>query len=198
MLSVGDVRVLLVSVCVPVSVVTVLSIAKVTALPEPLVSTPVPPVNVRVSESRSMLNAPPESAWKSKSCAVTCESTYALIDCCVASLVALLEDISSSSLIPVTVAPSPAMLTLVLATMVVPVIAAAVDAPTVVPSIAPPFRSTVGIVTVPVNVGLAMSALVADAVAILSNSVSISVPLTILLALPEGKLSLAAKFVVFV
>ena len=56
-----------------------LSIAKVTALPEPLVSTPVPPVNVRVSLSRSILSAPPESAWKSRSCAVTCASTYVLI-----------------------------------------------------------------------------------------------------------------------
>ena len=36
-------------------------------------------------------------------------STYALIDCCVASFVALLDDILSSSLIPVTVAPSPAI-----------------------------------------------------------------------------------------
>ena len=71
----GDVSVLLVSVCVPVSVATVESIAKVTALPEPDVSIPVPPVKVMVSLSRSMLNAPPESAWKSKSCAVSCEST---------------------------------------------------------------------------------------------------------------------------
>ena len=54
--------VLLVSVCVPVSVATVESIAKVTALLAPLVSIPVPPVNVRVSESKSILNAPPVSA----------------------------------------------------------------------------------------------------------------------------------------
>ena len=54
--------VLLVSVCVPVSVATVESIAKVTALPLPLVSIPVPPVNVRDSESKSILNAPPVSA----------------------------------------------------------------------------------------------------------------------------------------
>jgi hypothetical protein len=43
-----------------------------------------------------------------------------------------------------------------------------------------------------------MFALVADAVAMLLNSVSISAPLTILLALPEGKESFAAKLVVFV
>ena len=71
----GDVRVLLVSVCEPVRVATVESMLKVTSLPEPAVSTPVPPVSNKVSESRSMLNAPPVSAWKSRSCAVTCEST---------------------------------------------------------------------------------------------------------------------------
>ena len=111
---------------------------------------------------------------------------------------ALLEDISSSSLMPVTVAPSPAMLMLVFATIVVPTMLEALAAPIVVPSIAPPLISAVGIVTVPVNVGPAVSALVATAVAMLLNSVSISVPLTILLALPEGKESLVAKFVVFV
>jgi len=67
--------VLFVSVCVPDKVATVESIAKVTALPKPLVSIPVPPVKVSVSLSRSIDNAPPVSAWKSKSCAVTCEST---------------------------------------------------------------------------------------------------------------------------
>ena len=45
------------------------------------------------------------------------ESTYALIDCWVANFVALFEDMSSSSLIPVTVAPSPAMLIEVAATL---------------------------------------------------------------------------------
>jgi len=54
--------VLLVRVCVPVKVATVLSMANVTALPEPEVSIPVPPVNVKVSLSKSILNAPPESA----------------------------------------------------------------------------------------------------------------------------------------
>ena len=54
--------VLFVNDCEPVSVATVESIAKVTALPLPDVSIPVPPVNVKVSLSRSMLNAPPLSA----------------------------------------------------------------------------------------------------------------------------------------
>ena len=43
-------------------------------------------------------------------------STYALIDCCVANFVALFDAMLSSSLIPVTVAPSPAMLSEVAAT----------------------------------------------------------------------------------
>ena len=68
-------NVLLVNVCDPASVATVLSIANVTAFPDPVVSIPVPPVNVNVSLSRSMLNAPPESPWKSRSDAVTCAST---------------------------------------------------------------------------------------------------------------------------
>ena len=102
---VGDVKTLFVSVCDPVSVATVESIANVTALPDPDVSIPVPPVNVIVSLSRSIDNAPPESAWKSKSSAVSCVSTYALIDCCVAKRVALLLDMLSSSAMPVTVAP---------------------------------------------------------------------------------------------
>ena len=72
---VGVVKVLFVSVCVPDRVVMVESIAKVTALPLPLVSIPVPPVNVKVSLSKSILNAPPLSAWKSKSSAVNCVST---------------------------------------------------------------------------------------------------------------------------
>ena len=53
-------------------------------------------------------------------------------------------------------------------------------------------------VVVPVNVTSLMSALVADAVAMLLNSASISVPFTIFPALPEGNESLAAKLVVFV
>lgn len=45
------------------------------------------------------------------------------------------------------------------------------------------------------NVGLLMSALEATAEAIAVNSVSISVPLIILPALPVGSVSLAVKFV---
>ena len=56
-----------------------------------------PPVNVMVSLSRSILSAPPVSAWKSRSCAVTCESTYAFTDCCVGTRVALLDAMLSSS-----------------------------------------------------------------------------------------------------
>ena len=58
----GVVSVLFVKVCDPVKVATVESIAKVTALPDPVVSIPVPPVKVSVSLSRSIDNAPPESA----------------------------------------------------------------------------------------------------------------------------------------
>ena len=96
--NVGLVSVLFVNVSVPVFVATVESIATVKVLPEPDVSIPVPPAIVIVSESKSMFNAPPESPWKSKSCAVTCESTYALIDCWVASEVLLSLAILSSSL----------------------------------------------------------------------------------------------------
>ena len=53
-------------------------------------------------------------------------------------------------------------------------------------------------VTVPVKVGPAKFALVAIAVAMLSNSVSNSVPLITFPASPEDKLSLASKSVVFV
>ena len=53
-------------------------------------------------------------------------------------------------------------------------------------------------VVVPVNVGPARLAFVATAVAMLSNSVLTSVPLTTLAALPDTRASLAAKFVVFV
>jgi hypothetical protein len=49
-----------------------------------------------------------------------------------------------------------------------------------------------------VKEGLTKSALVAIAVAMLLNSVSISVPLTIFKALPEDKLSLVAKLVLLV
>jgi hypothetical protein len=57
----------------------------------------------------------------------------------------------------------------------------------------------VGLVIVgEVRVALVLSALVATAVAILLNSVSISVPLTIFKALPVGRLSLLAKLVLLV
>lgn len=56
------------------------------------------------------------------------------------------------------------------------------------------FRSSV--VIVPVKVGEASSVLVAMAVAIASNSTSISVPRITLLALPDSKESLAVKLVV--
>ena len=53
-------------------------------------------------------------------------------------------------------------------------------------------------VVVPVSVAPAVLAFVATAVAILSNSVLTSVPLTSLATLPYTKESFAAKFVVFV
>ena len=72
--SFGDVSVLLVSVCVPVSVATVLSIAKVKLLPLKLEVKPVPPKSPRTSESKSIepLLEPSET---SKSSAVSCVST---------------------------------------------------------------------------------------------------------------------------
>ena len=58
--------------------------------------TPVPPNKDSVSESRSIdISVVP--SLTSKSCAVTCESTYALIDCCEATFVAELDDKLSSS-----------------------------------------------------------------------------------------------------
>jgi hypothetical protein len=53
-------------------------------------------------------------------------------------------------------------------------------------------------VAVPVNVGDAVLDLELTAVSIAVNSESISAPLTILEGLPDTKLSLAVKFVVFV
>ena len=78
-LRVGDVSVLLVNVWEPVSVVTVESIATVKVLAAPVVSIPVPPAISNVSLSKSILNAPPESPWKSKSWLVIWSSTYVLI-----------------------------------------------------------------------------------------------------------------------
>ena len=51
----GLVNVLFVNVCVPVKVDTVESIAKVIVPDELTESIPVPPVNVKISESRSIL-----------------------------------------------------------------------------------------------------------------------------------------------
>ena len=79
-LIVGLVKVLFVKVCDPVKVATVLSIATVIVLPEPVVSIPVPPATVRVSLSKSIAIVP-LSVVISKSSAVTCASTNALIDC---------------------------------------------------------------------------------------------------------------------
>ncbi len=59
-------------------------------------------------------------------------------------------------------------------------------------------EDAVGATGVPVKVGLLVSALEETAEAIAVNSVSISVPLTILPALPVGKVSLAVKLVAFV
>ena len=92
----GLVKVLLVKVCEPVKVATVESIASVTVVPVALESNPVPPAIVNVSESKST-SIVPESDVMSISCAVNCESTYALIDCWVASCVALSEAMLSSS-----------------------------------------------------------------------------------------------------
>ena len=60
------------------------------------------------------------------------------------------------------------------------------------PTLVVPVTFNVDIVTVPVNVGSAVSDFEFVAVAILLNSVSISVPLTILAGLPEASVSLAA------
>ena len=111
------------------------SAAIVTVVPVAEVSTPSPPVIVRVSESRSM-SIEPLSVAISKSSAVSCVSTYALIDCWVANLTAESDAMSSSSLIPVTVAPSPATLTLLNLPVEV------VVAPMGVPSIEPALMST--------------------------------------------------------
>ena len=103
---VGDVKTLFVSVCESVSVTTVpVSIAKVTVFELADVLIPFPPAKCKVSLSKSMFIAVESSVVKSKSCAVTVSSTYFLILCCVANNVALSELMSSSSAIPVTVAP---------------------------------------------------------------------------------------------
>ena len=70
----GADKVLLDSVCEPVSVATVESMAKVTPVPEAVESIPVPPKIPKDSESRSM-SMLVEPSVTSRSCAVTCEST---------------------------------------------------------------------------------------------------------------------------
>ena len=62
----------------------------------PDVSIPSPPAIVNVSLSKSIAIVP-LSVVASKSCAVTCESTYAFTDCCVGTNVAESELILSSS-----------------------------------------------------------------------------------------------------
>ena len=69
---------------------------KVTVLPEAALAIPVPPASVSVSSSKST-SILPESDVISKSCASIKLSVYALILCCVASFVALLDAILSSS-----------------------------------------------------------------------------------------------------
>ena len=78
-------------------VTAVLSSDTVKVFVAPAVVIALPPAIVNVSLSKSMLNAPPESPWKSRSSAVSCVSTYALTLCCVGILVALSEAILSSS-----------------------------------------------------------------------------------------------------
>ena len=73
-LSLGAVSVLFVSVCVPVSVVTVLSIASVILLPLRLEVKPVPPKIPNTSESKSIEPLLLPSVM-SKSSAVSCVST---------------------------------------------------------------------------------------------------------------------------
>ena len=94
--KVGLVKVLFVRVCVPVKVATVESIAIVIVLLAPVLSIPVPPAIVNVSLSKSIAIVP-LSEVTSKSCAVIVASTYALIDCWDATLVAEFEERSSSS-----------------------------------------------------------------------------------------------------
>ena len=65
------------------------------------------------------------------------------------------------------------------------------------PAVNVPVTFTVAAVTVPVNVGDATSAFVALAVAMLLNSVSISLHFTILAGFPDARSSFAAKLTDF-
>ena len=94
---VPPVKVLLVNVCEPDKVTTLLVVLNVTVLLEAADVISVPPASVNVSLSKSIGCDVPLSGAISKSCTVTCASTYALMDCCVAIFVALLEFILSSS-----------------------------------------------------------------------------------------------------
>ena len=91
-------------VCVPLTVrlpaiVTSLGRPIVTVVPDAEVSISFEvPAIVNVSESRST-SIVPLSDVTSKSCAVTCESTYALTDCCVGRDVSLSDAILSSSIV---------------------------------------------------------------------------------------------------
>jgi hypothetical protein len=98
-------------------------------------------------------------------------------------------------MLPVTLPTKPVEAVIVVPVIVVKAPVEAEEAPIAVPSMLPALASIVGIVTVPVKVGLEVFALEFTAVSILANSVLISVPLTTLLALPEGRSSLAAKSV---
>ena len=94
LVKVGLVKVLFVTVCVPVKVATVLAIFSVKELPDHTESIPVPPAIVNVS-----LPVPieilPLSVFTGKVPIIL--SAYATIDCCVATLVALSDAILSSS-----------------------------------------------------------------------------------------------------
>ena len=88
----------------PDKVTTVASIAKVTLFPLAVLLIPTPPSNPKVSLSKSIAMVVLPSLI-SKSCKVTCASTYAFILCCVDNAVAEFESMPSSSSIVVTVAP---------------------------------------------------------------------------------------------
>ena len=89
---------------IPLFAVVASSPATVSVFEVADVSIPSPPAIVKVSLSKSIAIVP-LSELTSKSSAVNCVSTYALILCCVASPVALFELKSSSSKIEVTVVP---------------------------------------------------------------------------------------------
>ena len=98
LVSVALVKVLFVNVSDPTNVETVFAILKVSVLPLPTESIPVPPASVNVSES-IVICPLPLSAVNTKSISVSISlSTYALILCCEAIDVAESLDMVSSSL----------------------------------------------------------------------------------------------------